>query len=428
MARRPEPRKRPTRAIGRENVRMELESNPCRGLELSREEIVTLDRSGMIDAIRGFADQVAAGANAANAVRLPWKPGYGLPKAVVVVGMGGSAIGGDVLKTLMDLYGFVPCAVVRDLQVPSWTGPDTLVIASSYSGNTVESLAGYADARRRGARPVIISTGGRLAAKAEEDGMPVIRIPGGLQPRAALGYSLGALIAVASKAGVVPNVAADLDEAAEVMREVARELDFRSETCGCGRQDISGQGDSIQGNCDHGDFGQGDARKCDSGQAGAPQLRNGAAELAIKLNGRIPVICAGSAWLSVAAQRWKCQINENSKAAAFYSALPEMDHNEIEGFSAQSGLTSKLAVVFLRDIGESCETAAEARRIEVTKSIIAESGAQTAEVFARGVSRLARLCSLMYYGDFVSYYLALSYRTDPTPVQAISRFKAGLAG
>lgn len=372
-------------------------------LELSREDILALDRGGMIDAICGLADQVAAGAKAADAVQLPWRSGYGLPRAVVVVGMGGSAVGGDVLRTLMDLYGFVPCIVARDSQVPSWTGPDTLVIVSSYSGNTAESIAGYADARRKGARPVIISTGGQLAAKGEEDGMAVISIPGGLQPRAALGHSLRALIAVASKAGVLPNMAADLEEAAGVMREVARELDFRTEFRSCGRHGGARPGNGVR-------------------------PWNDAAGLAARLRGRIPVIYAGSAWLGVAAQRWKCQINENSKAAAFFGSLPEIGHNEIEGFAAPAELASKLAVVFLRDSRESSETADEARRVEVTKSIIAEAGAEVTEVFARGVSRLARLCSLIHYGDFVSYYLALSYGTDPTPVYAINRLKAGLAG
>lgn len=386
---------------------MNLVSSSRQGLDLSQDEILALDRSRMIGAISGLADQVAAGAKAADAVRLPWRAAYGFPRAVVVVGMGGSAVGGDVLRTLTDLYGFVPCAVARDSQVPSWAGPDTLVIVSSYSGNTVESLAGYADARRKGAKPVIITTGGQLGAKGEEDGMAVVHIPSGLQPRAALGYSLGALIAIASRAGVLPNMAGDLEEAVEVMREVAHELDFRSE----GRSELR----------DRGPRGGGEPQ-------GGALLHNDAARLAARLTGRIPVICAGSPWLCAAAQRWKCQINENSKAAAFYSTLPEMDHNEIEGFGAPEEVASRFTVVFLRDNRESCETADERRRIEVTKSIIGEAGAEITEVFARGVSRLARLCSLIHYGDFVSYYLALSYRTDPTPVQVISRLKAGLAG
>lgn len=302
---------------------------------------------------------------------------------LIIQGMGGSAIGGDLLRALYADVLRVPATVVRDYDLPGFAGPRTLFIAASYSGNTEETLAGYAEARKRGCKILALSSGGELTKRAQGDNLPLVTIPGGLSPRAALGYSFFPLLAVLGRLEMIPDPGADFRETLEMLK------------AGVGRL-----GKTV-------------------GMAGNP-----AKELAQWFLGRNPLIYAAGIWPSVVAMRWKTQINENAKNMAFWNALPELNHNETVGYEAPADLVRQIRVLFLRT---GMENARLVKRIEVTGGIIGRAGAETREVKAEGRSSLARMFNLIQLGDFVSYYLAILNGIDPTPVKVIDLLKGELA-
>lgn len=291
----------------------------------------------------------------------------GLPSAddvtsVAVCGMGGSAVAGDVIRALYAERLHVPVTVVRTPELPEHCGPHALVLVSSYSGDTSETLALFEEAIRRGCRVIAVTAGGELARRAGEVGVAVVLLPGGFMPRAAFGYltlaSVGALEAV----GLVPVLARDLDEA---VRELERELE------------VSGPD--------------------------VPTSANPAKALALRIGERVPVIWGAEGIAAVAAARWKTQLNENAKVPAFSAALPELDHNEVVGWSEGRG--DAFFLVALRHHGEHPEVAA---RFPLSIDIARASGLDVEEVAAAGRSALARLLHLALRGDLVSTYLGLA--------------------
>jgi glucose/mannose-6-phosphate isomerase len=299
---------------------------------------------------------------------------------VVYCGMGGSAVAGDVLRSVFrDRLG-VPVDVNRSAELPEHAGPHSLVVACSYSGNTSETLAAFREAVKRGCRSIVITSGGTIADEATDAGVPVVRVPGGFQPRAALGWlgctALGALEA----AGLLPPLADDVAEAAD-------EVDARAAACG----------------------------------PAVPAADDPAKRLAEEIGERIPVIWGAEGIGAVAAARWKTQMNENGKVPAWSASMSELDHNEVVGWTAPFGRAH--AVVALRQDGEDPEVAA---RFPLSLEIAAEAGAATHEVRATGRSALARLLSLIVLGDFVSAYVGIRRGVDPTPVDVITRLKAAL--
>ena len=304
------------------------------------------------------------------------------PQGVALCGMGGSAIGADlVLACVTGLS--VPATVVRGYALPEWVGPEVLVIVVSYSGETEEALACAAQARARGCAPVCVSSGGSLAAFAEAEGLPLVLVPGGGQPRAAVGSLSMPLLATLEAAGLCAEHAADVAGA-------AAQLDAD---------------DALLA-------------------PGSPGDENPAKALARRLHQRLAVVY-GAGPTAPVARRWKGQINENAKAPAFFNELPELCHNELMGWTSLPHVTSSTVALFLHD--ESGE-ARLARRAELTARDYEALGVSTELVAARGASRLARLFSLVQLGDYVSCYLALLYGVDPTPVDAIQALKASLAG
>ena len=296
--------------------------------------------------------------------------------------MGGSAIGGDlVLAALPELT--VPAAVVRGYRLPAWTGPATLVMAASYSGDTEETLACAAQAVAARAPVVCVASGGRLAAFAEAHGLPLIRVPGGEQPRAAVGYLAMPLLAALTWAGL------------------------------CG--DAAGRRGRGRGCC------------CARATTPTPSVgdeANRAKKLAHRLFER-QVLVYGAGLTVPVARRWKGQINENAKAPAFFNELPELNHNELMGWTSLPHVAAASVAVLLDDEQEDPRLL---RRAELTARGLGERGVAAERVTALGASRLARLFSLVQLGDYVSFYLALLYGVDPSPVAAIQEFKAELAG
>lgn len=338
-----------------------------------------VDPGGMLDIVTGLAAQCREGHALGLGARVaPEAEGI---TSIVFCGMGGSAIAGDVVAALAAPRARVPVLVVRTPRLPAFCGPHTLVVASSYSGDTAETLALFEDAAGRGCRMIAVTAGGQLGRRADELDVGRVVVPQGFMPRAAFGYlclgALGALEAV----GVMPSHAGDLDEAVDEMARVIAEA-----------------GPDV------------------------PSATNPAKELALAIGERVPVVWGAEGIGVVAAMRWKCQFNENAKVPSFASALPELDHNEVVGWSAGRG--DAFAIVALRHPGEHADIAA---RFPLSQEIAGGSGAHVREVSSRGGSELARLLSLVQVGDLVSTYLAIARGVDPSPIEAIASLKRALA-
>ncbi len=300
-------------------------------------------------------------------------------KNVVVTGMGGSAIGGDVLRCCMERVSTVPVMVNRDYRLPSFVGRDSLVMAVSYSGNTEETLESFEDGCGRGAKMVAVTTGGELETMAKDRGVPLVKIPSGLPPRAALGYLFAPMALLIEKWGLARGFTPGIRETIDLLREMREELSSEDE--------------------------------------------NLARNLARELKDRIPVIWTAGSFLEVTGIRWKGQINENAKAPAYCNRFPELNHNEFTGFEGPVELTKKIRVVVLTDRDLSQRMI---NRIRSTVDILRDRVDGFSTVTARGESDVARLFSLMYVGDFTSVYLAASYGVDPVPVTLIEELKSRL--
>jgi glucose/mannose-6-phosphate isomerase len=339
------------------------------------------DPGGMLDAVLALPDHCRPAYELGRSA--PALPGPDGVAAIAFCGMGGSAVAGDVIAALAAATSPVPVSVVRSPELPAHCGPRTLTIVSSYSGDTAETLSAFEDAARRGGPVIAVTSGGALAARADELGAPCLRVPGGFaMPRAAFAFLSLAPLGALEAMGLLPGVADEVDEAASRLRELVR---------ACGP---------------------------DSGTGSNP-----AKALARGLRDRVPVIWGADGVAAVAASRWKTQLNENAKVPAFWSALPELDHNEVVGWAEGRG--RGFAVVALRHDGEHPEVAA---RFPPSTAIAAASGAEVHEVWARARSPLARLLELVMHGDLVATYLGIARGVDPTPIEAINRLKRSLAG
>lgn len=346
-------------------------------VELTREAIAAVDKSRQIDDVLMLPEHLRDALWRVQSANL--EPSDA-PGGVVVAGMGGSAIGGELARAVLGDRASRPIVVARDYGLPAWTTPDTAVLCASYSGNTEETLAAYEAAGALGSRRIVATTGGRLAEEARADGVPVIPIPGGFQPRAAVGYSLVVALEVSGLCGASEHLHSELDVAAE---HAARLVEAWG-------PDASE--DSL------------------------------AKELARGLHGSVTQI-AGAGLTTPIAYRWKTQINENAKLPAFSHELPELDHNEIVGWEGAAGL-GRFSAVFLDD----CDLHPRVRqRIELTRGLIAASAASTYRVETIGETRVERLISLVLLGDLVSLYLAVLRGVDPAPVPAIERLKGELS-
>jgi glucose/mannose-6-phosphate isomerase len=346
---------------------------------MTEAQVRRYDPSGMYDAIRDLPDQWRSGRERALQASLDGMSAEGVT-AVVIVGMGGSAIGGDLLRTLAAEVAPVPIFVSRSYRLPAWVGPETLVIASSYSGNTEETLTALAQAQAQDARLVGVTSGGEVQRRAEADGFPVLLLPGGMQPRAALGYSLTALLTLTERVGLMA-----LDPA--VWEETQATLVRQS-------------------------------------QALAQFDGNRALALAADLDGTLPFVYAGVGRLEAVALRWQTQIQENAKQLATGNLFPELNHNEIMGWEQEEPLHEQISVVLLRDPDDHPQVK---RRMDVTRELIGHRAAHWLEIPAEGRHPLTRAMGLVQLGDWVSFYLALLRRVDPTPVDLIGRLKATLA-
>ncbi|MBI4313458.1 MAG: bifunctional phosphoglucose/phosphomannose isomerase [Candidatus Omnitrophica bacterium] len=334
------------------------------------------DRSGMLRLIEQMPLQFCRGFEEGRSlpVRLP-RP----PQEIAFVGMGGSAISGDLVKALLTRESRVPFAVHRTYGIPGYIGPKTLVIGSSYSGDTEETLSAYAQARKRKAMLCVVTSGGRLSRLARKEGVPWAKIPTGLPPRAALGYLAAAPLGILNRLKL-------------------SSIDQRQMTAAAG----------VLG------------RNIKSWLPQVPASRNLAKRLARLVRGRLCVVYgADGGWEAVVA-RWRGQLAENSKALASAHLFPEMNHNEVSGWEFPPKLLKRCAVIFLKDRSYHPRVL---KRMEITQRIIRESGARVIPVEVAGPRPLGRMLSMIALGDHLSVYLGVLHRVDPTPVERVADLK-----
>lgn len=329
--------------------------------------------SSMEEAVRRFPEFVAE----AQALAAGFSPPRMDADKIAILGMGGSAIGGDLVKALAEKLSTTPVLVIRNDEIPNFVDERTAVLVVSYSGNTQETLLSLKAALYKSQGKVIaVTTGGNLRQAALEKIFPHLDIPEGLMPRAALPFTFVPLVLILQKLAGFPDQSLALQEAVSVLTEMRGEIDTP------------------------------------------------AARMAAMMRGKLPVIYAANPYLAPAAYRWKCQINENAKQPAFSGVFPEMVHNEIVGYTNPLEIHRFFSVVILREADES---ALVQKRIGFVKSAVLDAGGEVHEIFARGESFLARLLSLCYYGDFVSLHLARENKVDPMPIEIIDRLKGELS-
>jgi glucose/mannose-6-phosphate isomerase len=340
-----------------------------------------LDPDDMYGHILRFPDQVAEAIEIGSSANLGSLQGPF--DHIVVAGLGGSAIGGDLVRSYCAEWLKIPMVVVRDYVLPNYVGKGSLVLVSSYSGNTEETLSAYSQAHTQGARILAFTTGGQLAQRARADGHAVVILPGGLMPRAALGYSFFPMLSALGKLELIPDPAAAMSESQKVLAErVALYAKTRN------------------------------------------QKENPAKLAATAWQKRIPVIYGGTVRFDAVALRIKCQITENAKQLAFSNVFPEFNHNELVGYGKIETLAKKLAVCILRDSGDHRRTGF---RMAIVAKMIGDLDIDVLEMESVGTDPLARMFSIIQWGDFASFYLAMLNGVDPTPISAIEHLKHELA-
>jgi glucose/mannose-6-phosphate isomerase len=341
--------------------------------------VARIDRDDMLGRVRDLPRQLAQARQVAAGLTLADR--HRDVDLVVVLGMGGSAIGADLVAAAAGERLRVPLIVQRAYHLPSGIGDRTLVVAASHSGETIETVTAAAEARARGLPMVVIATGGALGREAAADGTPWLRYDQPGQPRAALGWSVGLLQELLAAAGLIRDPD-PLGSAVAVLDELLERMGTGVET---------------------------DA--------------NPAKQLAWSILGRIPVVY-GAESMAPVARRWKTQFNENAKSWAAYEPMPEANHNAIEGSLNPRELADAPFVIEIRDPEESPDVAA---RYRVVEELLGERATNRARVWAEGPTPLARVLSAVAWGDLVSVYLAILYQTDPTPVTLLAMLKERLA-
>jgi len=301
---------------------------------------------------------------------------------VVVAGMGGSAIGADLVVAYVENLCRVPVIVHRDYNLPAWaTGRHTLVVTSSHSGNTEETLSNFQAAIQQDCLTLAVTTGGQLTQEAEAAGMPVWKFEHNGQPRSAVGFSFGLLLALLERFNLIPDQSRELASAAAAMR-----------------------------------------RQQDSIQADVPIVKNMAKRMAGQLMGRM-VVVFGSGFLAPVARRWKGQISEIGKAWAQFEFLPEADHNTLAGTLFPEDIINRAMALFLR---ASTYHPRNILRAELTREMMMVEGMNTDIVDAAGETSLEQQWTSLHFGDYTAYYLAMAYGIDPTPVAALEMLKKEL--
>jgi len=344
----------------------------------SVERIRAADPGNMLDRIKDLGKQLRDAWAIATAAQLP--PAYSDVRNITLAGMGGSAIGGDFAASLMAGELKIPMLIHRDYGMPAYVGRDSLVIASSYSGNTEESLSAFAEAQKRGAKVLALTTGGKLADLARAAGYPVVTFSYKAQPRAALGYSLGLVLGVLVRMGFVRDLGADIEGALSDLSKIEERV--------------------------HEGARSNDAKK-----------------MAIELYGRIP-FAYGAGVMGIMARRVKGQWNENAKSWSAFDVMSELNHNAVVGFPHPPIARDALVVLLLRSDRDNPRHKV---RFDVTAELLDRAGIAHKTLRFGGQSMLSEVLQMVLFTDYVTFYLALLNGADPTEVKAIDHLKDRLS-
>lgn len=335
-----------------------------------------LDTSGMRGYLREFPEQCQRAWE--KVLKLGLSGEYTRIGKVIILGMGASAVGGEIVRRLALAESKMPVWVHRDYDLPLFVDENTLVIASSYSGNTGETLSAFTESLKTPAKKIVLTTGGKLKNLAEKEGIPTLVIDYQAPPRAAFPHSFIPLVGIFQKLGLLRDQSANLQEALQILNKLSKNL---LETTSL--------------------------------------ASNPAKQLATKIWGRVAVIY-GAEILSEVAQRWKTQLNENGKTWAFFELFPELNHNAVVGYEFPSQVKERIFVVLLRS---ALFHPRILLRYEATAKILAKAGISHEFIEAVGTTALAQVMSLVLFGDYVSFYLAILNGIDPTPVDSIDLVK-----
>ena len=338
-----------------------------------------IDSTDLRHRLRTLPTQCHDAWDEATAFRLPSE--YRNVERVVIVGMGGSAIGGELLADLASLEDSPPLTVCRDYQIPHHVNGNTLLLACSYSGETEETLSSFREGLDKGAKIVAVTGGGTLAREAEERHLPVFRVSYEGEPRAALGYSFIVPTVLLMKLGLISDKVRDFGEAVDVLEQMVPGLAEKS-----------------------------------------PLQKNPAKEIAADLLDRLVVIYGAGIFGSVA-RRWKTQFNENSKVWAFVDLLPEAHHNSVVGYPIPAGVRDRTFCILLRPgtLHPRIDL-----RYGITRELLERESIPHRTLEGQGKSALSQMLSTILLGDYISYYLAILQEVDPSPVATIDYIKQRL--
>jgi glucose/mannose-6-phosphate isomerase len=345
------------------------------------QSIKSIDKDNMFDVIKSFPIQIEDAVQIAGNVDIS-NINFGELKNIVVNGLGGSAIGGDFARSFTTYKIDVPIIINRNYLLPSFANSNTLAVISSYSGDTEETNSAYRDAIKRNCKIICISSGGLVGKTANENCHFLLKIPGGLQPRCALGYSFFTLIILLSKLGFIEDLSIEIGAVIELLK---RKSDIYS--------NISSD-------------------------------ENPAIKLAKLLIGKLPIIYSSVDILDVVNLRWRGQLSENAKVLAYGNLYPEMNHNELVGWKLNEDILKRIVVIMFKDREDNERIKL---RMEITNKILQKYADEIIILKGEGKSKLERIFDLVHLGDWVSYYLAIINKINPTPVEAINFLKNKLA-
>ncbi len=338
-----------------------------------------LDKANMIGLLEEFPQKMR------DALRLGEE--FSIPaqsfKNIVVLGMGGSAIGGDLLSDYLADELSIPIIVIRGYDIPKFVDENSLVFAVSYSGNTEETLSALKKCLEVKARVIALTSGGKFAVLAQKNNFPVIKVPVGIQPRAAISYLFFPILKALERLSLIKEKVSEIEETINILQDLSR------------------------GYC-----------------AKSPSENNLAKKVALSLYQHLPLVYGSEGLLEAVAMRWKTQINENSKWPCFWNVFPELDHNEIVGYEIENTINRQIKIIYLQD--KEGILRVEQRR-EITRKIIQDKVAEFIVCPTKGKGKMARMFSLIFLGDLASYYLAILNQVDPSPVACIEDLKKELA-
>ncbi len=336
-------------------------------------EIRKIDKNNMLSYLENIAEHYKRAKKSSDSISI----NYPTPSNIIIAGMGGSAIGGEILQNWAKDKINISLEVVRDYALPVYANSKSLVLVLSYSGETEESLSVFLDALTKGCMIYCISSGGNLIKHAKRLGVPHLKVPPGMPPRAALPYMLTPLLLLIEKFGLITEVSEELVEAIKILKQISK-----------------------------------------NNLPEIPASKNQSKKIAIGISNTVPIIYAFGIYSSIA-HRFKQQFNENSKIPSTWDVFSELNHNEIVGWEQIGKFSKNYSLIFLRDKIEPIQIKS---RIEITKSI-SSLPLKTFDIWSKGNSDLAKMLSILCIGDFISVYHAILNNVDPTPVNTITLLK-----